>query len=65
MSAYTYLDVIHVGILELFFEVGVLLEELDDLPEVAVVVQPSVLEQKPQLTSLMFTLDIIENMCVT
>lgn len=42
----TDLDVIHVGIFELFFKVGVLLEKLNDFPEVAVVVQSSVLMWK-------------------
>lgn len=46
MSVQTYLDVIHVGIFELFFKVGVFLEVLNDFPEVAVVVQPSFLKQK-------------------
>lgn len=41
-----YLDVVHTGIFELFFEVGVFLQVVDDLHEVPVVVQASVLEQK-------------------
>lgn len=46
VSAQTYFDVIHVCFFELFFKVGVFLEVLDDFPEVAVIVQPSVLKHK-------------------
>lgn len=46
VNVQTNLDVIHVGIFELFFKVGVFLEVLNDFPEVAVIVQPSLLKQK-------------------
>ncbi len=52
MSVRTYFDVIHVGIFELFFKVGVFLEVLNDFPEVAVVVQSSFLKHKPKQTSV-------------
>lgn len=50
--AETYLDVFHVGIFQLFFKMGVFLKVLNDFPEVAVVVQPSVLKHKPKHTSV-------------
>lgn len=64
----TYFDVIHVGIFELFLKVGIFLEVLNDFPEVAVVVQPSLLKRKPKLTlvfvdrGLKSTFNLISNL---
>lgn len=41
-----HLDVIHIGILQLLSKMGIFFQELDDFPEIAVIVQPCVLRNK-------------------
>jgi hypothetical protein len=41
-----YLNVLHVCIVELLSEMLVLLQEINDFPEVAVIVKPGVLKKK-------------------
>ena len=50
-----YLDVVHVGGLQLLPEVRVFLQILDDLPEVAVVVQPRLLETQAHVSFVKLT----------
>ena len=47
-----YLDVFHVCIVELFSEMLIFLKKIDDFPEIAVVVESSVLENVTNQRSL-------------